>query len=184
MDVFKCIEERRNIERFRDVEVREVMLSSILNSAIQAPSVGNLQEWHFVVVREADRKLELANAALRHEAIRTAPVLIIPCADIERVKLRYGERGERYAIQDLAFASILMALAAHALGLGCCIVRAFDDGEVARILNLPASLKPMLILALGHPAEIPDRARRLPLENVSWLEQYGKRYEAGGRIAL
>ena len=62
----------------------------------------------------------------------------------------YGDLGRMFSIQDCAiFASYLMLLATEK-GLGCCWVVAFDSEAVRRILEIPESIDPEMILTLGY----------------------------------
>nr|MDO8046193.1 nitroreductase family protein [Candidatus Baldrarchaeota archaeon] len=62
MDVFECIKGRRSIRAFKPDPVNEEDLKKILDAAIHAPSAGNLQSWEFIVVRDKERKRQLARA--------------------------------------------------------------------------------------------------------------------------
>ena len=53
---------------------------------------------------------------------------------------------------DVGIAAQTMALAACARGLGCCMLRSFDDG-LAGDLGLPEGLTPALVLAVGARGE-------------------------------
>lgn len=46
-----------------------------------------------------------------------------------------------------------ITLGAKTLGLGACIIKAFNAGALAEILALPEELKPLYVVALGYPAE-------------------------------
>ncbi|MDE7081950.1 MAG: nitroreductase family protein [Muribaculaceae bacterium] len=46
-----------------------------------------------------------------------------------------------------------ITLGARTLGLGSCIIKAFNAPEAAKALHLPEYMKPRYILALGAPAE-------------------------------
>lgn len=46
-----------------------------------------------------------------------------------------------------------LTLGATALGLGCCIIKAFNSPELSKVLALPEYLKPLYVLALGYPVE-------------------------------
>ena len=71
-----------------------------------------------------------------------------------------------YCLQDTAAAVDHILLSAVALGLGSCWVGAFDEGEAARVLELPANHRPVVILPIGKPAEAPGRRSRRPLGEV------------------
>ena len=46
-----------------------------------------------------------------------------------------------------------LTLGAVEKGLGACIIKSFNVKEISSILNIPASLKPLYVIALGHPVE-------------------------------
>jgi nitroreductase len=136
-----------------------------------------LQPWEFVVIRDKKKKEELWNAALKQNHVRDAPVVIVVGANLRKSSLRYRERGERlYCIQDTAAAIQNMLLAAHALGLGACWVGAFDEENVRLICGFPEHIRPVALLPIGYPRERPRMPRRIPFQNVSWIEEYRKNW--------
>jgi nitroreductase len=146
--------------------------------ATQAPSSGNTQEWQFVVVKDEEIKRKLATVALHQNFIAEAPVDIVVCADMEKIGLRHGERGiNLYFAQDTANATMIMLLTATALGLSSSWVGAFDEDGVKRILELPKKLRPVAIVPVGYAAEKPEATKRIPFENLTWTDRYGKKYD-------
>jgi len=169
MDFWEVVDKRRSIRRFeRDRDVPREAVERLLEAAISAPSAGNMQPWHFFVVREGETKLGLARAAWGQHFVAEAPVVIVVCADPGRSGWRYGRRGkELYCLQDTAAATQNILLAAVALGLGACWVGAFDEEAAARVLNLPSHLRPVAIVPIGYPAESPYRPARRALKEVT-----------------
>ena len=55
-DLFEAIHTARAQRRLRPDPVPEALITRVLDAAIRAPSAGNAQNWHFVVVREADQR--------------------------------------------------------------------------------------------------------------------------------
>lgn len=152
MDLWDAIENRRSVRRFGPGEVSAKTVRRILEAAVRAPSAGNRQPWHFIVVRDSELKQALAIAARGQAFLVEAPVVIVICADPERSASRFGERGrELYCLQDTAAATEHILLAATALGLGTCWVGAFDEQEAAHALNLPDHLRPVAMVPIGHP---------------------------------
>ena len=143
-----------------------------MEAARWAPSGGNLQPWRFVVVSAADRRRELASAALGQGFVAQAPVVIVVCAVPEESARHYGDRGrELYALQDTAAATENLLLAATGAGLGACWVGAFDEHRVRRVLGLDPGWRPVAVVPIGHPAETPDRRSRRGLEEVLvWVD--------------
>lgn len=157
------LDRRRMIRAYRSDPVDEGVVRKLLAAAGRAPSAGHTQPWAFVVVREPGKRKALAHAALDQRFIAEAPVVVVACADLSRSRRRYRVRGERYAIIDTAFASLLFLLAATEEGLGACFVGAFHDAEVKRILSLPETVLPLAVIPVGWPAEKP---RELPVRST------------------
>jgi len=153
MDFWHVIKARHSVRAFDTRhDVPPEVIERILQAAIQAPSAGNRQPWHFVVVRREQVRKRLAKAAFGQEFIAQAPVAIVVCTDAERSEQRYGRRGvELYSKQDTAAATEHILLAATSLRLGCCWVGAFDDNAVAGVLQLSANLHPVAIVPVGVP---------------------------------
>lgn len=176
MEAYECIRTRRTIRKFTDVPVEWDKIGTILYAGNAAPSAGNLQDWKFVIVTEPETIKGIAEACLKQFWIETAPVVIVVCAVPDRTKQFYGIRGERlYSIQSGAAAAQNMLLAAHSLGLGAAWVGAFDEGMLARTLNIPDFARPQVIIPIGYPDEIAPEPAKLTLENVSFINAYGNR---------
>jgi nitroreductase len=169
MDFWQVIEARHSVRRFDPaVEIPPDVVERLLNAAILAPTAGNRQPWHFYVVRDPQLRQGLAAAARGQSFICQAPVAIVVCADAEQSAGRYGQRGrELYCLQDTAAAVEHILLGAVALGFGSCWVGAFDESEAARVLDLPGHHRPVAILPIGKPAEMPNRRPRQPLSQVA-----------------
>jgi nitroreductase len=165
------------VRRFTADPVPEPLVRTLLAAAVRAPSAGNTQPWGFVVVREPERRTRLARAAFGQMFVADAPVVVVSCAEITRSRARYHERGERYGLVDTAFASLLLLLAVTEQGLGACFVGAFDDGEVARLLELPPDVKPVGVIPIGYPAESPRAQKLRPLTTLLHAERWPR--EAG-----
>lgn len=161
MDIFEAISKRHSVRQFHSNRpVDEKTVRDILEAGIKAPSAGNEQCWHFVVVRDPDLKHRLAVEAGHQPFIGDAPVTLVVCADLDCAEMNYGQRGRNtYALQDTAAAIENMLLATCALGLGACWIGAFDERAAAAILGLPKHLRPLAMLPIGVPAEA---ARRVP----------------------
>jgi len=169
MDFWEVIERRHSIREFDTArEVPAEAVQKILETAIQSPSGGNCQPWHFVVVGDSAARQALATAAHGQQTLRQAPVVIAVCSDPGRSAAYYGRRGQDlYALLDAGAAAVHILLAATAQELGSCWISAFDDDAVARSLRLPEHLRPIALIALGYP-RTPGARRtpRRPLEEV------------------
>ncbi len=177
MNVFDALKERKSVRSFLKKDVDDRLVGLILYMATQAPSAGNTQDWQFVVVRERERKKKLAAAALQQKFIEEAPVVIVVCSDLEKVSLRYGKKGETvYAFEDAAAAAMSIMLAARGLDIDSCWVGAFDEEAVSHIIEMPENIRPMMIIPVGYAAEEARKPDRIPFENLTSSERYGKKF--------
>lgn len=173
METLKCIKERRDIRDFRPEPIPENILKKILESAVQAPSSGNVQDWEFILVKDPRTKSLLAEAALGQDFVAKAPVVIVVCSDLNRVSSSYGERGKTlYSVQNTSAAVQNLLLAAWNLGIASCWVGAFREQRVKEILVLPQHVRPLAIIPLGYPAKVPQKPERKPLEQTLHQERY------------
>jgi len=178
MNVFDAITSRKTVIRFKKDAVDDKLIGVMLHMATHANSAGEMQEWNFLVVKDETRKKKLYEASLEHPLVKESPVIIVACADLEKASMKYQKRGEVfYSVQDTAAAVMLMVVTANALGLGTVWVGSFDEERVKDILFLPDKFRPVAILAVGYPAEEEERRERIPFDNLSWLDIYGKKYD-------
>ncbi len=173
MNTIECIKSRASVRSFKPDKIPDSVLDEILDSAVHAPSAGNVQDWEFVVVSKQDTKNRLAGAAWGQEFVSQAPVVIVVCSNLRTIHNAYGERGNSlYSIQNTATATQNMLLAAWEKGLGSCWVGSFNDENVREILVLPSHVRPMAIVPIGYPATEPKKSRRKKLGEVVHKEFY------------
>lgn len=166
MDVKEAIVKRRSIRRFLDKEIPQEAVDALIEAVRWAPSAGNLQAGRFFFVYDREAKEMLAVAALGQMFIASAPIVVVACEDQERIR-HYGKRGkELYAIQDVAVAVENLMFQGCELGLGSVWVGAFDERQVAHILDLPDHLRPAAIIPVGYPAHQPKPSQRLEMDEV------------------
>lgn len=188
MDVFEAFRNRRSIRKYLDLPVEWDKVGSILEAGRLAPSSGNLQTWKFIVVRDLNKRRQLAEASAQQYWMEQAPVHIVIVGVHDKHLRFFGQRGkDLYVIQDCSMAVMQMMLAAHALGLGSCFVSAINEERVGELVLIRGNARPMGILTIGYPAEQPKMPLRYRLENISYLEvDAGRAYVHGytpGRIA-
>jgi nitroreductase len=166
MNILDAVKKRRSIRNFRKKEIPEELIDKLTESLVWAPSAGNLQARKFYFIGDEAVKRKIAGAALNQEFIADAPLVIVGCTD-SRISGKYGERGTSlYSIQDVACSVMGMMLVAFDNGLGTCWVGAFREEELARVLNLPANLKPVVIVPVGYPSKIPASPQRMSREEA------------------
>ncbi|MDT5007600.1 MAG: hypothetical protein QOJ24_4776 [Mycobacterium sp.] len=180
-----------------DGKVLDADLELMLESAVHAPSAENSQPWSFVVVRNEETRAQLAEwwtetwnagggdfvrqslddkvlvADLEYGFSRggfaAAPVIVVVCADSERVPEIYAPSSIYPAVQNLL-------LAAADLGYASCLTTGLTTFGVDRVrdkLQLPDTLSPMAAVYLGKSARKLSPPRRRPATSVTYREQFG-----------
>ena len=108
------------------------------------------EEHQLTAIMDGDKRAELADAALAQSCVKERAISIVFTAIYERTTGKYGERGIRYVHMEAGHAGQNLCLQATAMGLGAITVGAFDDEQVAKLLNLPEDEKPLYIVPVGR----------------------------------
>jgi len=107
-------------------------------------------EHQLVKTMEGDKRAELASAALGQDCVKEGAITIVFTAVYERTTVKYGERGIRYVHMEAGHAAQNLCLQATALGLGIVTVGAFNDEQLAELLNLPENEQPLYVIPIGR----------------------------------
>lgn len=171
MEVFEAIKARRSIRQFTDEPIGKDALEKLLDAARWAPTASNQQRWRFVVVTSRPVK-ELIRKFAPGIFIMPAAFIVI-CAEKEPGANPWAEATY---LADCAIAAQNIMLAAYEMGIGSCPALSYAKGAVQEILNLPEEIEPLLIVTLGYPAEDPEPPPRLELNQIAFMDEYGKEW--------
>jgi nitroreductase len=176
MDFDEIVKKRKMIREYQqDRQIPTDLINKLLRNAHRSPSAGHTQVQEFIIVIDSVTKRKLCQASLGQHQVKYASVLIVVCSNTSRSVNKYRKRGtEFYSIIDGAFAAMIILLSAVNEGIGASFVGAFEDTEVRKILRLPVQVKPVGIIALGYPAETPERFERIELNNLVHYERYDR----------
>ena len=160
----KEIFERRSVRSFTDREVEKEKIEMLLRAAMQSPTGGDQREWHFVVVTDRETLNKLGDCSAHAASTKTAPVVIVPCADMS--KCMFPELWE----QDLGASAQNILLEGFHLGLGCVwqAVAPYADREeaVKKVLKLPDNIRPFAFVSVGYSDNIPPKEDRFDKSRV------------------
>jgi nicotinate-nucleotide--dimethylbenzimidazole phosphoribosyltransferase len=189
--LYRAIFERRDIRNYRPDPVPDDVLWRILQAAHQAPSVGLMQPWDFIILRDRAQRQVIyehfreVNArasrvypddkgasyrALKLQGILDAPLnLLITCDRrrggphvLGRFTMRHmDEYSTCLAVQNLW-------LAARAEGVGVGWMSLMEPQFVADQLALPPDVVPVAYLTLGYPVSFPSEPL---LQATGWSER-------------
>lgn len=151
MDFDDVIHMRKSVRRYSSQFVEPDQIHRVLEAARLAPSWANKQCWHFVVVKDADNRKRLTDAAgAVNNWIKDAPIIIAACADPQES----GHRGDiDYYLVDTAIAMEHLVLAAANEGLATCWLGYFNEPMVKAALNIPEEIRVLALSPLGYPIE-------------------------------
>jgi 5,6-dimethylbenzimidazole synthase len=187
--VYRAIYERRDIRSyFLPKPIPDRVLGRLLDAAHHGPSVGFMQPWDFIVIREeavsraihdcfleanrqAAEKYDGEQRAL-YDSLKLAAILETPvnlCITCDRQRARGAGLGRHSdPATDLystacAIQNLWLAARAESLGVGWVSILDFD--RLRTLLEIPAHLVPVAYLCLGYVSEFPVRPE---LESTGW----------------
>src|SRR5512136_1285611 len=99
MDALEAILTRRSIRQYTSQAVPDELVQELLAAAMQAPSAGNEQPWHFILMTERKQLNALAGVLPYGQMLKTAPLGVVVCADLEL------EKYSGYWVQDCSAAT-------------------------------------------------------------------------------
>jgi 5,6-dimethylbenzimidazole synthase len=187
--VYRAIRERRDVRRgFLPEPLPDELLRKLLEAAHNAPSVGLMQPWRFIVVRDLDVRRSIhkifldANqqalasyegerqenyAGLKLEGILEAPQNLCVVCDTQSSQ---GHQLGRRTMPETALYSAVCAiqnlwLAARAEGIGVGWVSILEPKLLRGALNIPEHITPVAYLCLGYVDAFGDAP---DLERSGW----------------
>ena len=188
--VYRAIYARRDIRsQFLSDPIPEQVLARILHAAHHAPSVGFMQPWNFILIREQKTRKAVHAAFLRANAEATmmfseekreqyksfklegvldSPLNICITRDQERFgPVVIGRTANRLMdLYSCVCAGHNLLLAARAEGLGVGWVSIIHDRDVQEILHLPRHVVPVAYLCIGYVTHFPEKPE---LEAAGWI---------------
>lgn len=192
-EFFEMLSRRRTVREYSDRDVPFELIEKAILTAGTAPSGANMQPWRFVVVRDAEVKKKIREAAEKEEYesyhgrmsekwlrrlallgtdehkpfLEIAPYLIV----VFRINsiTEDGETEPTYYSQESVGIAVGMLLAAlHNMGLATLTHTPSPMKFLQEILSRPKNEIPFVLIPVGYPAndaEVPDIGRK-PLEEI------------------
>jgi nitroreductase len=166
MELFEAIHTRRSIRVYSADPVPREVLEEIVAAAMQAPSAGNQQPWHFVILTD---KAMLEKASTVHPYIKMAaeaPAAILVCADLAL------EKFPGYWVQDCSAATQNLLLAAHAKGLGAVWTGIYPIQDrvdsFIKLIGTPPTVVPLALVVVGYSKGTAGRQDRYRPDRLHW----------------
>jgi nitroreductase len=191
MDVFEAMGTCRAMRRLKPDPVPDELIEQVVWAATRAPSPGNSQGWHFIVVDDPARKTPIA------EAVRAAMAERVAAMPRPDRTTRLMLDGTAHLIDTLASAPVLifvvggviyppaapreqftwsalypaaqnLLVAARALGLGTVFTTMHMVAEptVREVLGIPDEIRLAAMIPLGWPDAEFGPVNRKPVDQV------------------
>ncbi|MGH9949231.1 MAG: nitroreductase family protein [Pyrinomonadaceae bacterium] len=192
-DFFDILKRRRTVREYSDEDVPIELIEKAIATAGTAPSGANMQPWRFVVVKDAEVKRKIREAAEKEEYesyhnrmsekwlrrlaplgtdehkpfLEIAPYLIV----VFRITTvtEDGETEPTYYSQESVGIAVGMLLAAlHNMGLATLTHTPSPMKFLQEILGRPKNEVPFVLIPVGYPAtdaKVPD-IKRKPLKEI------------------
>jgi 5,6-dimethylbenzimidazole synthase len=179
--IYEAIHNRRDIRQFQRTPLPEDAVRRILLAGHHAPSVGFMQPWDFVLIRNQEIKEKLAAAAekerqalaihfaaegrddkflkLKVEGMKDAPLTVCITCDPTRGGDHVLGRNSIPETDILSVACAIqnMWLAAYAEGIAMGWVSFYKKSDVRRILEIPPHIEPVALLSFGFTDQYPEQ---------------------------
>lgn len=191
MEFQETVLKRRMVRNFSERPVDLKIIERIVDLTRHAPSAGFTQGQSFVIVTKPDLKKSIAATCEEDEYIKSgfdafiskAPVLLIPCTSELAYHKRYQENDKvdetgseiewpvPYWFMDIGCSVMIALLAAIDEGLVCAFAGSKDLKTFRSLLNIPAEVTPVGVIAIGYRAnDVPSpslkRGRKSDAEYV------------------
>ena len=179
MELRDALRERRSVKHFdADHQMPDSELRTLLRHTMHAPTSFNMQNWHFIAVRDQEVKTALWESSWRQNQVRDASVVIViagrmdAITDVDRF-FRHLPDGPRQDLTDMAkqfyaventeinrdegcrtagLAGMALMLMAKDMGYDSCPMIGFDPAGVSKAIGLPDNHPPLLLVTVGKAA--------------------------------
>ncbi|MFH1017119.1 MAG: nitroreductase family protein [Pseudomonadota bacterium] len=151
MDALEAIFTRRSIRKYAKGTVPGPVVTELLKAAMAAPSAGNKQPWHFVVIDDRQILERVITFHPSAEMLHETALGILICGDESL------EKGKGYFPLDCSAAAQNVLLAAHAKGLGAVWLGIYPRQDriagMRELVGVPEGIVPFALISIGLPAE-------------------------------
>lgn len=180
MDSFiELITKRQSDRAYLEKQVEREKIERCIEAARLAPSACNAQPWRFIIVDDQELKNKLADTTSNklipmNHFTKQAPVYIVVVMEKGNLTSKLGSKikNKHFPLIDIGIAAEHICLQAVEEGLGTCMIGWFQEESVKKILNIPASKRPVLIITLGYPSKDTRLKKRKTLESLISYNTY------------
>ena len=194
MEFGELITKRRTIRKFRKDVVPEKLLRNVLEACRWAPSAGNSQPWHIIVITDLDVKTRIAEICTKYSRkhwkkfipertrylaarggtwdksyMKDIPLLLGVTYKSEKGFLNELAQGSTW----IAVENMMLAIANEELA--SCVYTFFnkrEENEVGRFLQVPRTHRTACLLQVGYAGVEPPKPSRKELGEITSYQHF------------
>lgn len=180
MDTIDAVRQRRAVKQYDpEHEMTREEVDQLIGLAKLAPTAFNQQNYRFVLVRDAELRKQIREAAWDQAQVTDASLLIVICADLkawEKDPARYWANApaevqdymksaiDQYyrnreqvqrdeAMRSAGIAAQTIMLSAKSMGYDTCPMDGFDYDAVGKLINLPEDHVVAMFVVVGKAVQ-------------------------------
>jgi nitroreductase len=164
--VTTVIKSRHSVRKFKPDTVDDLAIRDAIECAAHAPTARNIQPWLFGIIRNKGMLQKIADLTDNGKFIAMSPV----CFSI------FGEKKEKYYLEDCCAATENLIIALQAYGITSCWVagekKPYADA-IRNLLGVPENYTLVSLVAAGWPAEISMTAKK-EMKRIMFYDEFKK----------
>lgn len=164
--VTTIIKSRHSVRKFKPDPVNDLVIRDAMECAARAPSAMNIQPWLFGVIRNKEMLRKIAQATDNGKFIADAPLCIAV----------FGEKSEKYYLEDCCAATENLILGLLAYGINSCWVagekKPYSE-TIRSLLGVPEKYTLVSLVAAGCPSEM-NITKKKESKQIVFFEEFKK----------
>ncbi len=167
--VTTVIKSRHSVRKFKPDPVDDAVIRDAIECAAHAPTAMNHQPWLFGVIKNKEMLAKIAKSTDNGKFIADSPL----CFAV------FGEKNEKYYLEDCCASTENLILALQAYGINSCWVAGEKKpyGETIRtLLGVPEKYTLVALVAAGCPSEITIAGKK-EMKHIVFYEEFKTKKE-------
>jgi nitroreductase len=164
--VTTVIKSRHSVRKFKQDPVSDVAIRDAIECAAHAPTARNIQPWLFGVIKNKETLGKIGGVTDNGKFIAEATLCIAV----------FGEKNEKYYLEDCCAATENVILALQAHGVNSCWVAGEKKSYAEMIrtfLGVPEKYTLVSLVAAGYPSEMTIAAKK-EMKQIVFFEKFQK----------
>jgi nitroreductase len=162
--VTAVMKSRHSVRKFKPDPVADLVISDALECAARAPTAMNIQPWLFGVLKDKAVLSKIAEMVDNGRFIADCPL----CFAV------FGEKKQKYYLEDCCAATENLILALQAHGVSSCWVAGEKKPyveAVRKLLGVPEGYTLVSLVAAGNPVEITITPKK-DMKHITFFESF------------